>query len=167
MAVSPLDCMGCGVCVSACPARTRSTMVPPESELPEQDVFDYCVAKVAEKPEAMQANTVKGSQFKQPLLEFSGSCAGCAETSYARLDHPALRRPHVHLQRHRLLLHLGRPGRHLSVHRQQGAATVPAWANSLFEDNAEHGLGMMLGYKAVQQQARGRHQGSQLPSGRR
>ncbi len=59
-------------------------MVAQESELPQQDVFDYCVAKVSEKKD-MQDNTVKGSQFKQPMLEFSGSCAGCAETSYARL----------------------------------------------------------------------------------
>ena len=83
MAISPLDCMGCGVCIGACPVNALS-MVAQEGELPQQDVFDYCVAEVSEKKD-MQDNTVKGSQFKQPMLEFSGSCAGCAETSYARL----------------------------------------------------------------------------------
>ena len=83
MAVSPLDCMGCGVCVGVCPTKAI-TMVPQENELPEQEVFNYMVSKVSEKKD-MQDNTVKGSQFRKPLLEFSGSCAGCAETSYARL----------------------------------------------------------------------------------
>ena len=85
MAISPLDCMGCGVCVSVCPEKVQAIkMVPQEEELAQQDVFDYCVAKVSEKKE-LQTADVKGSQFRKPLLEFSGSCAGCAETSYARL----------------------------------------------------------------------------------
>ncbi|MBR2888683.1 MAG: pyruvate:ferredoxin (flavodoxin) oxidoreductase, partial [Oscillospiraceae bacterium] len=83
MGVSPLDCMGCGVCIGQCPVNAL-TMVAQETELAQQDVFNYCVAEVAEKKD-MQDNTVKGSQFKKPYLEFSGSCAGCAETSYARL----------------------------------------------------------------------------------
>ncbi|WP_292920142.1 pyruvate:ferredoxin (flavodoxin) oxidoreductase, partial [Oscillibacter sp. CAG:155] len=82
MAVSPLDCMGCAVCVGQCPVGAL-TMVPQEQEAAQQEVFNYCVSKVSEKKD-MQDNTVKGSQFKQPMLEFSGSCAGCAETSYAR-----------------------------------------------------------------------------------
>ena len=86
MAVSPLDCMGCGVCVGVCPAPGKAiTMVPQESQLDQQEVFDYCVANIDKKPGMMAETTVKGSQFNQPLLEFSGSCAGCAETSYARL----------------------------------------------------------------------------------
>ena len=86
MTVSPLDCMGCGVCVGVCPAPGKALkMVPQESQLAQQDVFDYCVANVGKKPGMMAETTVKGSQFNQPLLEFSGSCAGCAETSYARL----------------------------------------------------------------------------------
>ena len=73
--------------------------------------------KVSEKKD-MQDNTVKGSQFKQPMLEFSGSCAGCAETSYARLITQLFGDHMYHLQRHRLLVHLGRPGCHQPVHRQ-------------------------------------------------
>ena len=83
MAISPLDCMGCGVCTHVCPVGAL-TMQPLESQENQQPVFDYMVAKVAEKKE-LQDFTVKGSQFRQPMLEFSGSCAGCAETSYARL----------------------------------------------------------------------------------
>ena len=84
MAISPLDCMGCGVCVGAVPGQRADHGGSGGARLAQQDVFDYCVAEVSEKKD-MQDNTVKGSQFKQPMLEFSGSCAGCAETSYARL----------------------------------------------------------------------------------
>ena len=146
MAISPLDCMGCGVCIGVCPVNALS-MVAQEGELKQQDVFDYCVAKVAEKKD-MQDNTVKGSQFKQPMLEFSGSCAGCAETSYARLVTQLF-------------------GDHMYISNATGCSSIwggpaatspyctdknghgPAWANSLFEDNAEHGLGMYLGQEAT------------------
>ena len=84
MAVSPLDCMGCGVCIGVCPTKSLK-MVPQAEEAAQQDAFDYCVAKVSEKADMISTNSVKDSQFKKPLLEFSGSCAGCAETSYARL----------------------------------------------------------------------------------
>ena len=83
MAISPLDCMGCGVCTHVCPVGAL-TMQPLEGQEVQQPVFDYMVSAVAEKKE-LQDFTVKGSQFRQPMLEFSGSCAGCAETSYARL----------------------------------------------------------------------------------
>ncbi|MCM1149467.1 MAG: pyruvate:ferredoxin (flavodoxin) oxidoreductase, partial [Butyricicoccus sp.] len=88
LAVSPLDCMGCTVCVGVCPGKKGSKalkMVPQESQLPEQEVFDYMEANVAPKADVGSNKTVKDSQFKKPLLEFSGSCAGCAETAYARL----------------------------------------------------------------------------------
>ncbi len=84
MSVSPLDCMGCGECITVCPVGAIE-MVPQESQADQQPVFDYLVANVGKKPGMPADNTVKGSQFNQPLLEFSGSCAGCAETSYARL----------------------------------------------------------------------------------
>ena len=84
MAVSPLDCMGCGECVTVCPTKAIA-MVPQESQANQQAVFDYCVANISKKPSKFADDTVIGSQFNQPLLEFSGSCAGCAETSYARL----------------------------------------------------------------------------------
>ena len=83
MAVSPLDCMGCGVCVGVCPTKSLK-MVPQEGEAAQQEVFDYAVKNITVKAEVAD-NTVKGSQFKTPMLEFSGSCAGCAETAYARL----------------------------------------------------------------------------------
>ncbi len=146
MAVSPLDCMGCGVCVGQCPAGAL-TMVPQEQEAAQQEVWSYCVSKVSEKKD-MQDETVKGSQFKQPMLEFSGSCAGCAETSYARLITQLF-------------------GDHMYISNATGCSSIwggpaatspyctnkdghgPAWSNSLFEDNAEHGLGMLLGQNAI------------------
>ena len=147
LAVSPFDCMGCDVCVSVCPKDALS-MVDAKQEAAQQDVFDYCVEQVSEKPE-LAANNVKGSQFKKPLLEFSGSCAGCAETSYARLVTQMF-------------------GDHMYISNATGCSSIwgnpaatapyctnkdghgPAWCNSLFEDNAEHGLGMALGHQAVQ-----------------
>ena len=147
LAVSPMDCMGCSVCVGVCPTKSLS-MVPLEQEAGRQPAFDYMVANVTEKPEVTTTATVPGSQFKQPLLEFSGSCAGCAETAYARLVTQVC-------------------GDRMYVSNATGcssiwggpAATSPytvnkegkgvAWANSLFEDNAEHGLGLHLGQKAI------------------
>ena len=146
MAISPLDCMGCGVCMHVCPVGAL-TMQPLEGQEVQQPVFDYMVSAVAEKKE-LQDFTVKGSQFRQPMLEFSGSCAGCAETSYARLITQLF-------------------GDHMMISNATGCSSIwggpaatspytvnkegkgPAWANSLFEDNAEHGLGMYLGQKKI------------------
>ena len=146
MAISPLDCMGCGVCTHVCPVGAL-TMQPLEGQEVQQPVFDYMVSAVAEKKE-LQDFTVKGSQFRQPMLEFSGSCAGCAETSYARLITQLF-------------------GDHMMISNATGCSSIwggpaatspytvnkegkgPAWANSLFEDNAEHGLGMYLGQKKI------------------
>ena len=147
MAISPLDCMGCTNCAKVCP-KGALTMVPQEQELEEQKTFDYCVAEVSPKP-VLEAANVKGSQFKQPLLEFSGSCAGCAETAYARLV--------TQVCGDRMFISnatgcssiWGNPaGRSPYTVNKDGHG--PAWNNSLFEDNAEHGLGMALGYEAVQ-----------------
>ena len=147
MTVSPLDCMGCGVCASQCGTHALE-MVPMESQLEQQEVFDYCVKNVSDKPDMFKADNVKFSQFKQPYLEFSGSCAGCAETSYARLVTQLF-------------------GDHMMISNATGCSSIwggpaatspytvnkegkgPAWANSLFEDNAEHGLGMYLGQKKI------------------
>ncbi len=146
MAVSPLDCMGCGVCVGQCPTAAIE-MAPMESQLDQQPVFDYMVDKVAPKAD-MIGTDVKFSQFAQPYLEFSGSCAGCAETSYARLVTQLF-------------------GDHMLISNATGCSSIwggpaatspytvnkeghgPAWCNSLFEDNAEHGLGMYLGQKKI------------------
>ena len=145
LAVSALDCMGCAVCVGVCPTKSL-TMVPMEQMLSKQPAFDYMVAKVAPKKDMESVANVKDSQFKQPLLEFSGSCAGCAETSYARLVTQVC-------------------GDRMYVSNATGCSSIwggpaatspyctnaegkgPAWANSLFEDNAEHGLGMLVGVK--------------------
>ena len=147
IAVSPLDCMGCAVCAKNCPVQAL-TMVPQEQEAAQQGVFDYMVAKVAPKADMESIKTVKESQFKQPLLEFSGSCAGCAETAYARLVTQVC-------------------GDRMYISNATGCSSIwggpaatspytvnkcghgPAWANSLFEDNAEHGLGIYLGQKAI------------------
>ena len=88
MAISPLDCMGCAVCVGQCPVDAL-TMVDQEQEAAQQEVFNYCVSQVSEKKD-MQDNTVKGSQFRQPMLEFSGSCAGCRD-QLCPPDYPAVR----------------------------------------------------------------------------
>ena len=149
MAVSPLDCMGCGVCIGVCPTKSLK-MVPQAEEAAQQDAFDYCVAKVSEKADMISTNSVKDSQFKKPLLEFSGSCAGCAETSYARLITQVC-------------------GDRMYISNATGCSSIwggpaatspytvdanghgPAWANSLFEDNAEHGLGMYYGQEALRE----------------
>ncbi len=146
MAISPLDCMGCGVCIGQCPTGAL-TMVAQEQELPQQDVFNYCVAKVADKPD-MQDNTVKGSQFRKPMLEFSGSCAGCAETSYARLV-TQLFGDRMYISNATGCSSIWGGPAATSPYCANSEGHGPAWSNSLFEDNAEHGLGMYLGQNAI------------------
>ena len=161
MAISPLDCMGCTLCVKACkvsenaikngkPEKIAIEMVSQASQLDQQAAFDYAVANVSEKKELI-ANTVKGSQFKQPLLEFSGSCAGCAETSYARLITQLFgERMYISNATGCSSIWGGSaPATPYTVNRETGKG--PAWANSLFEDNAEHGLGMALGQKTIRE----------------
>ena len=146
MAVSPLDCMGCAVCVGQCPVGAL-TMVAQEQEAAQQDVFNYCVAEVSEKKD-MQDDTVKGSQFKQPMLEFSGSCAGCAETSYARLV-TQLFGDHMYISNATGCSSIWGGPAATSPYCTNKEGHGPAWSNSLFEDNAEHGLGMYLGQQAT------------------
>ncbi len=146
MAISPLDCMGCAVCVGQCPVDAL-TMVDQEQEAAQQEVFNYCVSQVSEKKD-MQDNTVKGSQFRQPMLEFSGSCAGCAETSYARLI-TQLFGDHMYISNATGCSSIWGGPAATSPYCTNKEGHGPAWSNSLFEDNAEHGLGMYLGQQAV------------------
>ncbi len=147
LAVSPLDCMGCGVCIGECPTKSLK-MVATESQLAEQDVFDYCVANVSEKADVAADTNIITSQFKKPLLEFSGSCAGCAETSYARLV-TQLFGDRMYISNATGCSSIWGGPAATSPYTVDANGHGPAWANSLFEDNAEHGLGMYLGQKAI------------------
>ena len=150
IAVSPLDCMGCGVCVGVCPGRKGEKalkMAPQEQEAAQQEVFNYCVAEVSEKKDLQDA-TVPGSQFRQPMLEFSGSCAGCAETSYARLV-TQLFGDRMYISNATGCSSIWGGPAATSPYCTNKEGHGPAWSNSLFEDNAEHGLGMYLGQKAI------------------
>ena len=146
MAVSPLDCMGCSVCANICPTNAL-TMVSQESQAAQQEVFDYMVASVSVK-EDMADLTVKGSQFRTPLLEFSGSCAGCAETAYARLI-TQLFGDRMYISNATGCSSIWGGPAATSPYTVNAEGKGPAWANSLFEDNAEHGLGLYLGQKAI------------------
>ncbi len=148
LAVSPLDCMGCSVCVSVCPVGAL-TMVNMEEELAQQPVFDYCVAKVSDKADMID-NTVKGSQFRQPLLEFSGSCAGCAETSYARLV-TQLFGDRMYISNATGCSSIWGGPAATSPYCTNKEGKGPAWCNSLFEDNAEHGLGLFIGQDKIRE----------------
>ena len=147
LAISPMDCMGCGVCAGVCPTKSLK-MVARESQEDQQAVFDYCVAKVSEKEELTATVSVPNSQYKQPLLEFSGSCAGCAETSYARLI-TQLFGDRMYISNATGCSSIWGGPAATSPYTVNKAGHGPAWANSLFEDNAEHGLGLYLGQKAV------------------
>lgn len=146
MAVSPMDCMGCGVCIGVCPTNSLK-MVPRESQDAKQEAFDYMVANVTVK-EDLANNTVIGSQFKTPLLEFSGSCAGCAETSYARLI-TQLFGDRMYISNATGCSSIWGGPAATSPYTVNKDGHGPAWANSLFEDNAEHGFGMYLGQNAI------------------
>ncbi|MBO5077792.1 MAG: pyruvate:ferredoxin (flavodoxin) oxidoreductase [Clostridia bacterium] len=167
IAISPLDCMGCGVCVKACPvvktaekkaaaagekvdtAALPLRMVAQATQADQQAAFDYAVANVSKKDLPFADSTVKGSQFNQPLLEFSGSCAGCAETSYARLVTQLFgERMYISNATGCSSIWGGSaPATPYTVNKDSGRG--PAWANSLFEDNAEHGLGIAIGQKTL------------------
>ncbi len=155
MGVSTLDCAGCGACAQVCPGKKGQKaleMKPIDTQLDNQKIFDYLITLDA-KPEIndkFKETTVKGSQFKQPLLEFSGACAGCGETPYAKLATQLF-------------------GDRMFIANATGCSSIwggsapatpytvnkkgygPAWHNSLFEDNAEFGFGMALGQKAMRE----------------
>ena len=149
--VTPLDCTGCGNCAQVCPAPGKALIMKPMDTQEDQiEAWDYAVKEVAPKKNPMNKNTVKGSQFEQPLFEFSGACAGCGETPYAKLVTQLF-------------------GDRMMIANATGCSSIwggsvpatpytvnneghgPAWANSLFEDNAEFGLGMYLGVKAIRE----------------
>ena len=151
MQVSTMDCTGCGNCADVCPAKQKALVMEPlETQEQEVDNWAYAVdtKKVAPKVDLMNPNSVKGSQFKQPLIEFSGACAGCGETPYIKLVTQLF-------------------GDRMMIANATGCSSIwggsapstpytcnhegkgPSWANSLFEDNAEYGLGMRLAVKQM------------------
>ncbi|AUN04196.1 pyruvate:ferredoxin (flavodoxin) oxidoreductase [Clostridium botulinum] len=148
MAISPYDCTGCGNCADVCPAKEKALVMKPfDTQLEQAKNWEYAM-KVSPKANPMKKNSVKGSQFEQPLLEFSGACAGCGETPYAKLVTQLF-------------------GDRMMIANATGCSSIwgasapstpyttnhkgygPAWANSLFEDNAEFGMGMYLGVKQI------------------
>ena len=155
MTMSALDCTGCGSCVNVCPGKKGSkalSMMPLESQLAEQEVFNYGLT-LAEKPEILEkfkATTVKGSQFKQPLLEFSGACAGCGETPYAKLV-TQLFGDRMYIANATGCSSIWGGSAPSTPYTKNKAGKGPAWANSLFEDNAEYGYGMFLAQNTIRQ----------------
>ena len=142
--VSPLDCTGCGSCANVCPAKEKALVMTPAEQVHEVENYEFS-EKVEQVESPLNVNTVKGSQFKQPLFEFSGACAGCGETPYVKLVTQLF-------------------GDRMVVANATGCSSIyggsaptcpytvnkeghgPAWANSLFEDNAEFGYGINLAY---------------------
>ena len=146
--ISPLDCTGCGNCAQICPAPKGKAleMKPLASQLEKTANWDYAMKEVAPKANPMNKNTIKGIQFEQPLLEFSGACAGCGETPYAKLV--------TQLVGDRMMLanatgcsSIWGASAPSMPYTKNCQGHGPSWANSLFEDNAEYGLGMFLGVK--------------------
>jgi len=156
MGISVLDCTGCGVCVNVCPAKTKAiAMKSLDSQMAEQEKYDYAVT-TSDKPEVAEkfkATTVKGAQFKQPLLEFSGACAGCGETPYAKLI-TQLFGDRMYIANATGCSSIWGGSAPSTPYTVNKAGRGPAWGNSLFEDNAEYGLGMFL----AQDTLRGRAQ---------
>ena len=153
MTVSTLDCTGCGACANVCPGKKGEkalTMKPIDSQRSKQAIFDYALT-IDEKPEVAEKfkfSTVKGSQFKQPLLEFSGACAGCGETPYAKLV-TQLFGDRMFIANATGCSSIWGASAPATPYTKNKKGYGPAWQNSLFEDNAEFGLGMALGQKAI------------------
>ncbi len=155
--VSALDCTGCGSCINVCPGKKGNkalAFMPLETQLAEQEVFAYC-QKLPEKPEVhekFKETTVKGSQFKQPLLEFSGACAGCGETPYAKLV-TQLFGDRMYIANATGCSSIWGGSAPSTPYTTNKEGKGPAWANSLFEDNAEYGYGMFLAQNTLRQRA--------------
>lgn len=153
LTVSPLDCTGCGACVNVCPGmrgKKALEMQPFETQKSQQKVFDY-TNKLPRKPEVAEKfkeSTVKGSQFKQPLLEFSGACAGCGETPYAKLA-TQLFGDRMFIANATGCSSIWGGSLPSTPYTVNGEGKGPAWHNSLFEDNAEFGFGMALAQNTV------------------
>ncbi len=143
--VSIYDCTGCGSCANICPAKEKAlAMKPLSSQKDVQSQFDYAYANVKEKDiSAFNVKTVKGSQFKQPLLEFHGACAGCGETPYARLV-TQLYGDRMYIANATGCSSIWGGSVPATPYTKNAEGKGPAWANSLFEDNAEYGYGMAL-----------------------
>ena len=153
MTVSTLDCTGCGACAQVCPGKKGAkalTMQPIDSQRSKQAVFDYALTleDKHEVHEKFKFTTVKGSQFKQPLLEFSGACAGCGETPYAKLV-TQLFGDRMFIANATGCSSIWGASAPATPYTKNKKGYGPAWQNSLFEDNAEFGLGMALGQKAI------------------
>ena len=153
MAVSVLDCTGCGSCVNVCPGMKgvkALTMTPLDEQLDEQKTFDYAVKLPAKEAvlDKFAISTVKGSQFRMPYLEFSGACAGCGETPYAKLI-TQLFGDRMYIANATGCSSIWGGSSPSTPYCANAKGEGPAWANSLFEDNAEYGYGMFLGQKAI------------------
>ena len=153
MTVSALDCTGCGSCANVCPGMKGNkalTMEPLEKSLPEQPIFAYGQS-LPIKEEVLakfKETTVKGSQFKQPLLEFSGACAGCGETPYAKLI-TQLFGDRMYIANATGCSSIWGNSSPSTPYTVNAKGQGPAWSNSLFEDNAEFGYGMLLAQNAI------------------
>ncbi len=161
MTISTLDCTGCGVCANICPAGAKDksknalVMSPIESVMDQQKVFDYAVANDNENAAAVEKfkeSSVKGAQFKQPLLEFSGACAGCGETPYAKLV-TQLFGDRMYIANATGCSSIWAGSEPSTPYTTNKEGKGPAWGNSLFEDNAEFGLGMFLAQDTLRNRA--------------
>lgn len=152
--ISPLDCTGCGNCADVCPGKKGKKALVMESidgHIQEHDIFMNLHENVGYKENVMDRMSVKGSQFAQPLLEFSGACAGCGETPYAKVV--------TQLFGERMVIanatgcsSIWGASSPASVYTANMEGHGPAWANSLFEDNAEYGLGIRIAVKAIRKE---------------
>ena len=144
---SVMDCTGCGSCVNVCPAKEKAIkMVPLEERLHEQEAYNYAYKNVSDKELPFAENTIKGSQFKTPLLEFSGACAGCGEAPYAKLT-TQLFGERMYIANATGCTSIWGGSEPSFPYTKNKEGRGPAWSNSLFEDNAEYGFGMLHGVK--------------------